>query len=102
TSGRVETYPFRIPMPWSSRFAALRAGAKVRLAVSRYGRVATPQPGEDYLALQQRIYDFMGDTNFRNLVGQLSDDADALFRPKVTRSAGEPEEISAGAGVGYF
>jgi oxygen-dependent protoporphyrinogen oxidase len=25
-----------------------------------------------------------------------------LFRPTVTRSAGEPEEISAGAGLGYF
>lgn len=34
--------------------------------------------------------------------GPLSEEADAFFRPTVSRSSGDPEEISAGAGVGYF
>jgi protoporphyrinogen/coproporphyrinogen III oxidase len=102
TTGRVETYPLRIPMSWPSRLASFRAGAKVRIAVTRYGRVGAPRAGEDYLARQQRIYDFMGDRSFRDFVGPLPGDADALFRPTVTRSAGEPEQISAGAGIGYF
>ena len=38
--GRVETYPFRIPMSWESRRAMVTAGMKVRLAV-----VATPGSG---------------------------------------------------------
>jgi protoporphyrinogen/coproporphyrinogen III oxidase len=102
TSGRVETYPFRVPMPWRSRLAALRAGAKVRLAVARYARVLAVRPDEDHLSRQQRVYAFMNDRSFRAFVGALPDDADALLRPTVTRSAGEPEDISAGAGVGYF
>ena len=35
TDGRVETYPFRVPMAWSDRAAVLRAGLTVRRAVRR-------------------------------------------------------------------
>ncbi len=102
TSGRVETYPFKVPMAWRDRAALLRAGAKTRLAVMRYAKVAAPRPGEDYLARQQRIYDFLGDRTFTDFIGELPADADALFRPTVSRSAGDPEQVSAGAGFGYF
>lgn len=51
---------------------------------------------------QQRIYDFMADKTFSEFTGPLSPEADAFFRPTVSRSSGDPEEISAGAGVGYF
>ena len=102
TTGRVETYPFRVPMAWSDRLALLRAGAKVRLAGRKYAAVAAPREGEDYWRRQQRIYDFRGDQTFGEYVGSLPDDADALFRPTVSRSAGDPEQVSAGAGIGYF
>ncbi|BDB62696.1 MULTISPECIES: flavin monoamine oxidase family protein [Rhodococcus] len=102
TSGRVETYPFRVPMSWHDRIALMRAGIKVRLAVMQYSRVAAPRDGEDYRIRQQRIYDFLGDRTFTDFVGDLPPDADALFRPTVSRSAGDPEQVSAGAGVGYF
>lgn len=102
TSGRVETFPFRVPMSWSDRAALVKAGAKVRLNVMKYAKVAAPRDGEDYRVRQQRIYDFMGDQTFTDLVGDLPPDADALFRPTVSRSAGDPEQVSAGAGVGYF
>lgn len=102
TSGRVETYPFRVPMSWHDRAALLKAGAKVRLAVMRYSKICAPRDGEDYRVRQQRIYDFFGDRTFSDFVGELPPDADALFRPTVSRSAGDPEQVSAGAGIGYF
>lgn len=102
TDGRAETYPFRIPMPRDARLAALRAGAKVRVAAYRYGRVVSPRSGDEPGDLQQRVYDFLGEQTFAEFVGRLPPDADALFRPTVTRSSGLPEQISAGAGVGYF
>jgi protoporphyrinogen/coproporphyrinogen III oxidase len=102
TDGRVETYPFRIPMPWRDRVSVVRAGAKVRRAVRRYGNVARPRPQDGPGDLQQRVYDFLGDQTFAHYVGKLPADADALLRPTVTRSAGSPEQVSAGAGIGYF
>lgn len=101
-NGRVELYPFRVPMSWKSRFALIRAGAKVRAAVIRYGQVAKRRKGEDYRAQQQRIMEFMSDRTFSEFTGKLPTDADAIFRPTVSRSTGSPETLTAGAGVGYF
>jgi oxygen-dependent protoporphyrinogen oxidase len=102
TDGRVETYPFRVPMAWRDRAAVLRAGIKVRRAVRRYGKIAQARPGDAPGDLQQRVYDFLADQTFEQFTGRLPADADALFRPTVTRSAGAPDQVSAGAGVGYF
>jgi protoporphyrinogen/coproporphyrinogen III oxidase len=102
TDGRVVTYPFRVPMAWSDRAAVVRAGIKVRRAVRRYGSIATARPSDAPGELQQRVYDFLGEQTFAQFIGKLPEDADALFRPTVTRSAGSPEQVSAGAGVGYF
>jgi len=100
--GRVEFFPFRAPMSWKSRFAMIRAGAKVRLSVIKYGQMAKRRPDEDYRVQQQRILDFMCDQTFAEFTGKLPEDADAIFRPTVSRSTGSPETITAGAGVGYF
>lgn len=102
TDGRVETYPFRVPMAWSDRLAVLRAGFKVRRAVQRYGKIAEARPGDAPGERQRRVYDFLGEQTFAQFTGRLPADADAMFRPTVTRSAGSPDQISAGAGVGYF
>jgi protoporphyrinogen/coproporphyrinogen III oxidase len=101
-NGRIETYPFRIPMPLSSRIALLKAGIKVGRQVLRYATIVRQRPSEDPAARQQRIYDFENGRSFRDFVGDLPEDAEALFRPTVTRSAADPHEISAGAGIGYF
>jgi oxygen-dependent protoporphyrinogen oxidase len=100
--GRVELFPFRAPMSWESRFAMIRAGAKVRAAVVKYGKIAKKRPGEDYRVQQQRILDFMSDQTFAEFTGKLPPDADAIFRPTVSRSTGSPETMTAGSGVGYF
>lgn len=100
--GNVNLYPFKLPLSWSTRFEIARVGLKVMRAVKAYGKVNKPRPGEDYRVRQQRIYDFMADRTFSDFTGPLTPDADAFFRPTVSRSSGDPEEISAGAGVGYF
>ncbi|MGE7907722.1 flavin monoamine oxidase family protein [Peribacillus sp. NPDC094092] len=100
--GPVELYPFRAPMAWKARLAMIRAGAKVRAAVIKYGKVAKKRPGEDYRVRQQRILEFMGDQTFAEFTGKLPPDADAIFRPTVSRSTGSPETMTAGSGVGYF
>lgn len=102
TDGRVETYPLRIPMSATARLAALRAGLKVRLAAYSYGRAVSPRPEDGPGDVQQRAYDFLSGETFAHFVGELPPDADALFRPTVMRSSGLPEQVSAGAGVGYF
>jgi len=101
--GRIETYPFRIPMSWADRIALMKAGAKVGGAVlSKYTKVVKQRPGESGGARQQRIYDFESSRTFRDYVGDLPPDAAAMLRTTVSRSGGEPDEISAGAGIGYF
>jgi protoporphyrinogen/coproporphyrinogen III oxidase len=101
-SGAVETYPFRLPLPLRSRVALVRAGLRLRLAVRRYGGVAAERPGESAAARQQRMLDFLDDRSFSDFIGPLPADVDAIFRATLNRSSGEPEELAAGYGIGYF
>lgn len=101
-SGRVESFPFRLPMAMSSRWALIRSGARLRLAVARYAKVAAVAPGEDPSIRQQRILDFLSDRSFSDQFGPMPSDVDGIFRATLTRSSGEPEELAAGYGVGYF
>lgn len=100
--GPIPTYPFRIPMSTSTRLALVKAGVKVGGQVLRYARIVRRRPGEDPAVRQQRVYDFENGRSFQDFVGDLPDDAKAVFYPTVTRSAADPHEISAGAGIGYF
>ena len=100
--GRIESYPLRIPMSWSSRLGMAKAGAKVGLAVAKYAKIVGLRSGEDEASRQQRVYNFMNDRTFADFIGDLPEDVEALFKPTVTRSAADLDEISAGAGVGYL
>ena len=100
--GPVELLPFRLPMPLSSRLALVRVGARLRLAVRRYARIAAPRAGEDPAERQRRMLEFMDDRSFADFARKLPEDADLLFRSTLTRSSGEPEELAAGYGIGYF
>lgn len=100
--GPVESFPFRLPMPLRSRAALIRTGVRLRLAVREYAKIAAPREGEEPAARQQRMLEFMDDRSFAEFSGSLPDDVDLLFRSTLTRSSGEPEELAAGYGVGYF
>ena len=98
----VETYPFRLPLPARSRLALIRAGLKLRYDVARYDRMIRPRAGESAAERQARVVTFMDDESFSERIGALPPDVDAMFRCTLTRSSGEPEELAAGYGVGYF
>jgi protoporphyrinogen/coproporphyrinogen III oxidase len=102
TSGGVETFPFRLPMSMGARVNLVKTGLKLRWAVIRYGKVARPIPGEDPAARQLRIMQFKDDRSFSDWAGKMPEDVDLLFRATTTRSSGEPEEMAAGYGIGYF
>lgn len=101
-SGMVETYPFRLPLPLRSRVSLVRAGIALRLAVRRYAAVAAERPGESAAERQQRMLEFLDDRSFSDFIGELPADVDAIFRATLNRSSGEPEELAAGYGIGYF
>lgn len=100
--GPLELYPFKLPISLRGRAAFVRTGLRLRRLVAEYGAMAKPRPGESPAALQQRMLDFMDDRSFTEALGVLQPEVDAFFRCTLTRGTGEPEQIAAGYGVGYF
>jgi protoporphyrinogen/coproporphyrinogen III oxidase len=100
--GRVETYPLRLRLTRSERLALIRAGARVRLAVREYGRVSRRRAGESDADLRARVLAYRDDHTFADFLGPVPSEVDAIFRPTIQRSSGEPEQVSAGYGIGYF
>ena len=87
--GRVETYPFRLPLPVRERIAFARAGLKVQLAVRRY-HAATNR------------YDFENDRTFEDFLGPLPPAVRDIFSCAGHRATAELDELAAGAGIGLF
>jgi protoporphyrinogen/coproporphyrinogen III oxidase len=100
--GAVELFPLRLRMAPGARLSLVRAGLKLRRAVGAYGRIARPREGEHPSVRQARLLEYLDDRSFSDFIGPLAPDVDALFRSTLTRSSGEPEELAAGYGVGYF
>jgi len=92
---RVETYPFRLPLTVSDRLALVRTGLRLRLEVARYDRVVRRASPAAVLA-----YD--GDRSFTDWLGRVPPSVDAILRATLRRSSGEPEDLAAGYGIGYF
>jgi oxygen-dependent protoporphyrinogen oxidase len=101
-SGPVETFPLRLPMSLRSRIALAASGIKVRRAVAQYGRIAAAREGETPAERQTRMLAFMDDRSFSEFLGPLPSDVAAVYRATITRSSGEPGDVAAGYGVGYF
>jgi oxygen-dependent protoporphyrinogen oxidase len=100
--GRPELYPFRLPLSFRDRLALLRAGARLKLAVARYERLARPRAGETPADVRARVLAYGDDRTFADWLGPISGDAAALLQATVTRSTAELEEIAFGHGAGYF
>jgi protoporphyrinogen/coproporphyrinogen III oxidase len=100
--GRVETSLLRAPISTRDRIALIRAGARLRMAVAQYGRVSRLRAGESEADRRARVLAFRDDTTFSEFLGPVRPTVDAVFRATIRRSSGEPEEVSAGYGIGYF
>lgn len=100
--GRVETYPLRVPLAARDRAGLIRAGARLRVAAAQYARASKLRAGEPESERRARVLRFRDDQTFADWLGPVPDDVDAIFRATIRRSSGEPEEVSAGYGIGYF
>jgi protoporphyrinogen/coproporphyrinogen III oxidase len=102
TRGRVETFPFRLPLSARARASFVRAGGKLRLAVREYQGILRRRPGESDADVRRRVLAYRCDATFADFLGRAHPDALETFRATINRSTAEPGEISAGAGIGYF
>ena len=100
--GRVETYPFRLPLSVRERLAFATAGLKVQRAVARYQRLTRPAPGETPADLRARVLAFEGDRTFADFLGDLPPAVNEIFSCAARRATAEPSELSAGCGIGLF
>jgi len=87
--GRVETYPFRLPLSLRDRIAFARAGLKVQRAVARFHR------------LEQR-HEFEDHRTFGEFLGPLPPAVHEIFSCAAHRATAELDELSAGCGIGLF
>jgi oxygen-dependent protoporphyrinogen oxidase len=87
--GRVETYPFRLPLSIRDRIAFAKAGVKVQRAVARYHRLG-------------RRYDFEDGRTFAEFLGPLPPTVRDIFSCAAHRATAELDELSAGCGIGLF
>jgi protoporphyrinogen/coproporphyrinogen III oxidase len=87
--GRVETYPFRLPLSVRERIAFVNAGVKIQRAVAKYHRL-------------ERRYDFEDDRTFGEFLGPLPPAVREIFSCAAHRATAELEELSAGCGIGLF
>jgi protoporphyrinogen/coproporphyrinogen III oxidase len=100
--GRPELLPFRLALRHRERLALVRAGIRLRRAVTGYERAAEPRPGESAADRRLRVLAYGDDRTFADWLGPVPEDAAALFRATVTRSTAEPGQIAFGHGAGYF
>jgi hypothetical protein len=88
-SGRVETYPLRLPLSVREPIAFAKAGVRIQRAVTRRQR------------LEER-YDFEDDRTFGEFLGPLPDSVRDIFSCAAHRATAELDELSAGCGIGLF
>jgi oxygen-dependent protoporphyrinogen oxidase len=84
--GRVETYPFRLPLSLRDRIAFAKAGLKLQRAVARY----------------EPRHDFEDDRTFAQFLGPLPPAVHEIFSCAAHRATAELDELSAGCGIGLF
>src|SRR4029078_9896417 len=58
--------------------------------------------GESEEDRRARVLAYRDDRTFAAFLGEVPAEVDAIFRPTIQRSSGEPEQVSAGYGIGYF
>ena len=87
--GRVETYPFRLPLSPRDRLAFVRAGLRIQRAVARYHRA-------------ERRHDFEDGRTLGEFLGPLPPAVREIFACAAHRATAELDELSAGCGIGLF
>jgi oxygen-dependent protoporphyrinogen oxidase len=100
--GRVETYPFRLPLSVRDKVAFASAGVKIQRAVRRHHRLAKPREGETPADVRARLLAFEGDRTFGEFLGALPPAVEEILSCAAHRATAELSELSAGCGIGLF
>ena len=87
--GRVETYPFRLPLSIRDRIAFARAGLRVQRAVARYHLV-------------EHRFAFEAYRTFGEFLGPLPPAVHEIFACAAHRATAELDELSARCGISLF
>lgn len=99
---RAELLPFVLPLSVRERIALAQTGLRLRAGVRAWHRAQAPHAGETEDARYARISAFESQRTFQQFLGRMPASVDAIFRCATRRSAGEPDELSAGAGLSLF
>jgi protoporphyrinogen/coproporphyrinogen III oxidase len=102
SGGRVETYPFRLPLSLRERAAFATSGLRLKRAVGRRARIATPAAGETPAEVRSRLLAFEDHRTFGEFLGDAPPAVASIFSCAAHRAAAEPGELSAGCGIGLF
>lgn len=102
TSGPVESYPFRLPIPARERAAFALQGLRIRRAVRQYTLAARPRPGESPADVRSRVLAHEDDRTFADLLGPMPPPVEQIFSCAAHRATAELDELSAGCGIGLF
>jgi oxygen-dependent protoporphyrinogen oxidase len=100
--GRVETYPFRLPLPVRDKLAFAVAGLKIQRAVARHRKLARAADGETPADVRARMLAFEDDRTFGEFLGPLPRSVEEILACAAHRATAELSELSAGCGVGLF
>jgi len=102
TSGSPTWYPLRLDLDLRERAAFSKAGLKLRQGLVRYTRIAAQREGESLAEAADRLLRFMSTQSFAEFLGPLPERVAAIFKAAANRATAEPDELSAGAGIGLF
>lgn len=102
TSGRVESYPFRLPLSPLDRAAFALQGLKIQRTVRRYQQVAAARPGEEATEARQRVLAFGDERTFGEFLGRMPHAVESIFSTAAHRATAELHELSEGCGIGLF
>lgn len=102
TSGRIESYPLRLPLSLRDRAAFAIKGLQIQRAVTSYQKNARPGPGDTPADVRDRVLGFLDDRTFADFLGSMPKAVEGIFSTASHRATAELDELSAGCGIGLF
>ena len=102
TSGRIESYPLRLPLSLRDKAAFAIKGLQIQRAVASYQRTARPGPDDTPAMVRDRVLGFLDDRTFADFLGSMPAAVEGIFSTASHRATAELDEISAGGGIGLF
>lgn len=102
TSGPVESYPLRLPIPWRDRAVFATRGLRLQRAVRARRREEVVRSGDAPHDRRARVLGFEDDRTFGDFLGSMPSSVEEIFTCAAHRATAELDELSAGCGIGLF